>query len=147
MRCLWGSGEAELAHRSAVVTAVPLPPALPVSFSHRRASKTFPCLTFSTLNTEAPILRKRPDCDTRRSFFLSGVVSRVNLDSELRGATSRSLPVRFLGRPVGSLGVRSLTRRVRDGGVLAENSRLDDSVFLKGTHTHRKQSNGLQAVY
>jgi hypothetical protein len=50
MRCLWGSGEVELARRSAVVTAVPLPSALPVSFSHPRASKTFPCVVFCTLN-------------------------------------------------------------------------------------------------
>ena len=76
------------------------------------------------------VLRKRPppslaDRRVARSDFLSyldlcGGGSRVNLDDASRGATSISLRVDLLERPGAGLGVRSLTRRVRDDPGLAE---------------------------
>jgi len=58
------------------------------------------------------------------SEFLSyldecGAGSRVNLDDAPRGATSINLRVDLLERPGAGLGVRSLTRRVRDDPGLA----------------------------
>jgi hypothetical protein len=75
------------------------------------------------------VLRKRspPSLAGRRvarSDFLSyldlcGGGSRVDLDDASRGATSINLRVDLLGRPGAGLGVRSLTRRVRDAPGLA----------------------------
>jgi hypothetical protein len=49
----------------------------------------------------------------------------VNLDDASRGATSINFRVDFLGKPGDGLGVRSLTRRVRDGpGVAGNASRM-----------------------
>ena len=67
-----------------------------------------------------PLVGRRP----AGSEFLSyldkcGAGFRVNLDDASRGATSISLRVDLLGRPGAGLGVRSLTRRVRDDPGLA----------------------------
>ncbi len=52
-----------------------------------------------------------------------GGQSRENLDDTLRGATSISLCIDLRGRPGAGLGVRSLTRRVRDVPAMAGRTR------------------------
>ena len=81
------------------------------------------------------VLRKRfPLCFAGRRVAMCellsyldecGAGSRVNFDDASRGATSINFRVDFLERPGDVLGLRSLTRRVRDGpGVAVMASRM-----------------------
>ena len=101
----------------------------------RARVSSFPALNlylFIPFRYIGDLLDKRPplglspaDRGAERTRCLScleecGTGSRVNLDGASRGATSISFRVDLRGRPDVVLGVRSLTRRVRDGQGVAE---------------------------